>query len=284
MFKKIDKILLYTSVALFVIGLVAVFSASNVTAYNKGLGTAYYFRHQLILTIIGFIAAIAIMGISLKTEGKVSFLLLLVVTAALVYLVIWGNEYYGAKSWISVGGGFTIQPSEFAKIISIVWIPFMIFSQKTYSGWTKYLIVCFFVVVSFFFIAAQPDLGTAIIYGLICLILFLVIKEDPEKKKKISIFGAGAVVVVLLALLVFISSNPNAFERQMGRIKALGQNPCSEENFYKTGTQRCNGYIAFKNGGLTGKGLGDSPQKYLYLPEAHTDFIALNASSNSLSF
>ena len=50
-------------------------------------------------------------------------------------------------------------------------------------------------------------------------------------------------------------------------------NPCSEEKFYTTGTQLCNGYIAFNNGGLTGLGLGNSTQKYLYLPEAYTDFI-----------
>jgi cell division protein FtsW len=49
--------------------------------------------------------------------------------------------------------------------------------------------------------------------------------------------------------------------------------PCSEENYYTTGNQVCNGYIAINNGGMKGLGLGNSIQKYLYLPEAHTDFI-----------
>ena len=48
-------------------------------------------------------------------------------------------------------------------------------------------------------------------------------------------------------------------------------NPCSR--YITTGNQLCNGYIAINGGGLTGKGLGNSTQKYLYLPEAHTDFV-----------
>ena len=51
------------------------------------------------------------------------------------------------------------------------------------------------------------------------------------------------------------------------------RNPCSEEKFYTTGNQVCNSYIAFNNGNMWGKGLGNSTQKYLYLPESHTDFI-----------
>ena len=61
------------------------------------------------------------------------------------------------------------------------------------------------------------------------------------------------------------------FDRQMSRFDFF--NPCSEEKFYSTGNQVCNGYIAMDNGGLTGVGVGNSVQKYLYLPESHTDFI-----------
>ena len=62
------------------------------------------------------------------------------------------------------------------------------------------------------------------------------------------------------------------FARQYNRFVDFG-NPCSEEKFYTSGNQLCNGYIAINNGNWKGLGLGDSTQKYLYLPEAYTDFI-----------
>ena len=61
------------------------------------------------------------------------------------------------------------------------------------------------------------------------------------------------------------------FDRQLSRFDY--SEPCSEEKFYSTGNQVCNGYIAMNNGGLLGRGLGNSTQKYLYLPYAYTDFI-----------
>ena len=66
--------------------------------------------------------------------------------------------------------------------------------------------------------------------------------------------------------------NTSKFQRQIDRFQNFGE-PCSPEKFEDKGNQVCNSIIAFNNGGLLGKGLGNSTQKYLYLPESHTDFI-----------
>ena len=99
--------------------------------------------------------------------------------------------------------------------------------------------------------------------------MFLSCPISKKVKKRIILVGGLGIIVTILLLMnngiqVF-------FERQLKRFDFT--NPCSEEKFYSTGTQVCNGYIAFNNGGLTGLGLGNSTQKYLYLPEAYTDFI-----------
>ena len=73
------------------------------------------------------------------------------------------------------------------------------------------------------------------------------------------------------AMAAYYFYDTSSFRRQTERFDFL--NPCSEEKFYTTGNQVCNSYIAFNNGGTWGKGLGNSTQKYLYLPESHTDFI-----------
>ena len=72
-------------------------------------------------------------------------------------------------------------------------------------------------------------------------------------------------------LMGYYIFNTSSFARQISRLDFAY--PCSQEKFYTTGNQVCNSYIAFNNGSLTGKGLGNSTQKYLYLAESHTDFI-----------
>ena len=118
-------------------------------------------------------------------------------------------------------------------------------------------------------IILQPDLGTASIYLMIVFFMFMPLDISKKVKRNIimTVLGLGIITIVLLmnnGVQIF-------FERQLSRFDYF--NPCSEEKFYTTGTQLCNGYIAINNGGLTGLGLGNSTQKYLYLPEAYTDFI-----------
>ena len=91
---------------------------------------------------------------------------------------------------------------------------------------------------------------------------------DRLVKLKVVAISVTAMVIVLMGYYIF---NTSSFQRQIERFDF--QNPCSEEKFYTTGNQVCNSYIAFNNGNLWGKGLGNSTQKYLYLPESHTDFI-----------
>ena len=77
-------------------------------------------------------------------------------------------------------------------------------------------------------------------------------------------------MIIGMGLLLLLNNGVKIlFDRQLDRLNFL--NPC--ERIYSTGNQVCNGYIAINNGGLLGKGLGNSTQKYLYLPEAYTDFI-----------
>jgi len=114
----------------------------------------------------------------------------------------------------------------------------------------------------------QPDFGSAAILLAIAFCIFIslpIIKGNI--RKIIMILGIGAVLLVV-ALLYSGAEILNS--EQMSRFNF--QNPCQRYK-EKTGYQVCNGFIAINNGGLTGVGIGNSTQKYLYLPESHTDFI-----------
>ena len=268
MIKKMDKILLITSILLLVIGLVMVFSASNITSFMKYKTTPYhFFNRQLLFLVISIILSFIIIRFNTKTYGYISWLVILVVIALLIAVLVSGKMVNQARSWINILG-IQFQPSEFAKVACIVWVT-SICTTKNKPSLKSYLFMFSILGLIAVLIMLQPDLGTTIIFLTIMFIMFMSLGISPKIKKNIilTILGIGVVVIVLLmnnGVQVF-------FQRQLDRFDF--SNPCSEEKFYTTGNQLCNGYIAFNNGGLSGLGLGNSTQKYLYLPEAYTDFI-----------
>ena len=103
------------------------------------------------------------------------------------------------------------------------------------------------------------------------MFIFFISPVSSNIKNKTILICIGVAFLLVVALVG--SGKSLISERQMARLNVYGASPCSESKFYSDGNQVCNAYIAVNNGGLLGKGLGNSTQKYLYLPEAHTDFI-----------
>lgn len=113
----------------------------------------------------------------------------------------------------------------------------------------------------------QPDLGTMIIFTCIVAAIFFAVPISKEIKVKTTF---GIIGLIFFVLVAFLSSGKTLLqERQKERLDFT--NPCAD--LLDSGNQVCNCYIAINNGGLTGTGLGNSTQKYLYLPEPYTDFI-----------
>ncbi len=265
--KYIDKPLFIVTVLLFIIGLIMVFSASNVTAYMTYAVSPYnYFFKQGGFLLAGFLLFLIMIHFNTKSYGFFSWGLLLLGIASLVLLLIMGKAKNHAISWFDLGP-ISIQPSEFIKIITIVFLAYYYdnFTKKEKS-WTKSLFPMGICLVVAFLIFIQPDLGTTIIYSAIVGIIFLAVPISNEIKYKIVFSVVGLLIIAGVAI---ISGKGVLKERQFERFDF--RNPC--EKILSTGNQVCNCYIAINNGGLTGVGLGNSTQKYLYLPEPYTDFI-----------
>ena len=266
--KYIDKPLLFITVLLFIFGLIMVFSASNVTAYMTHAVSPYnYFFKQGVFLIAGFLLFIFMMKFNLKSYGLFSKFLLVCGITSLIALLIYGTAQNQAISWFDLGP-FSIQPSEFIKVITIVFLAdYYEKNIKKLDGWGISLFplgICGLIAALIFL---QPDLGTTIIYCAVVGIIFLAVPINKEIKYK-TFFAFGG-LIVFGALVLFGSGKGVLLERQMQRFDFA--NPC--ERILDTGNQVCNCYIAINNGGLTGVGLGNSTQKYLYLPEPYTDFI-----------
>lgn len=268
--RRMDIILLIVAIILFAFGLLMVYSSSNVASYMKFNRAPYaFFIRQLIFVSISFMMAFFIIRFSTKSYGYISWVAIISVIVLLIIVLIYGSIVNQAKSWIGLFGGATLQPSEFAKIITIIWFATNYAVDKNETKFKTFLLLFGIVLLIAVLIMLQPDLGTTTIYLTIVLLMFTALPISRKVKRNVflSIIGLGCIVVVLLmnnGVQVF-------FERQLERFDYF--NPCSEEKFLDSGSQVCNSYIAINNGGLFGKGLGNSTQKYLYLPEAYTDFI-----------
>ena len=266
--KYIDKPLFITTVLLFIMGLIMVFSASNVTAYMSHAVSPYnYFLKQGIFLLIGFVMFLVMIKFNTKTYGFFSWGLLLISIASLVILLLIGTAKNRAISWFDLGF-FSIQPSEFVKVITIVFLAnYYDTNSKRLNTWGGSLFPIGICAIVAGLIFIQPDLGTTIIYCAIVGIIFISVPIQKEIKYKTAFGIIG--LIAFGALVLFGSGKGVLLERQLQRFDF--SNPC--EKILDTGNQVCNCYIAINNGGLTGVGLGNSTQKYLYLPEPYTDFI-----------
>lgn len=271
LFSKMDIWLLIIMIIYSIVGLIMIFSASSVsTVLRYHVPQYHFFLRQAIFLfgsfVLGFLIVIRFPTSKYKYIAPFAIVGIIV---ALIGLFAYGQITNNAQSWYDLGF-FNLQPSEFSKSIIIVFlaVAYSRLEKKKVNNIYAFLIpvaICLFIAV---LIALQPDFGTALI---ICGIVFFIFISIPYVKQNfIKVLKIGVVCLVVAALALLYSGAEIFNSRQMKRFEF--RNPC-ERYQEDTGYQVCNGFIAIHNGGLFGVGLGNSSQKYLYLPESHTDFI-----------
>lgn len=267
-FKKMDKLLFALMIIYTILGLIMIFSASSITAvlYNK-VEESYFFKKQLIVAAACWIVGLTfLLRFPTSKYKKLAPLGMIGIIGLLLFLIPYGTITNSARSWFSLGF-FSLQPSEFVKTIMILFLAVYydkLIKRKNYKP-TAILIPYILILFACGLIAAQPDLGTALIVAGIAGLIFLSL---PIRTPKFKTMKLVAVITAIVSLLILFIYGLNG--EQAGRLTFKA--PCTRYT-EKTGYQVCNGFIAISNGGLFGVGLGNSTQKYLYLPEAHTDFI-----------
>ena len=269
--KKIDVPLFIVMILLIAIGIVMIFSASNVAAivrYNQSpLG---YFIKQSIWALIALIAFFIIIFIDSKYYKNISIIALIAIIISLIYLIFKGTFINKTRGWLLLfNGKIGFQPSELFKIFYIVLASFYYDKFKNKLDDPKYL--SFPILLGFGgagLVFLQPDFGTAMVISVITVFLFFINPVGKQIKSFVKIF---MFLIIIIALLALPSIYNKISKEKQNRLNTKGV--CTQERFYTDGNQLCNSLIAFNNGGLFGKGLANSSQKYLYLPESHTDFI-----------
>lgn len=266
---KLDKPIFIITLVLFIFGLIMILSSSSMESYMRyNFSPYHYFLRELIFLLIGSVCFFVTIYFPTKNYKKMDNILLFIAIFSLVGLLIYGYTANNAASWYKIGP-FTIQPSEFAKIIVIIYMACYYDKNKKDldNQWTIIKPILFSIIIVSL-IAIEPDLGTAGIIIIITLMIFYAVPMDKKNRNIFNKIFVGGIAIVVMLLLTAGSKFLKSY--QLERFNFL--DPC-ERYTDDSGYQLCNSLIAFNNGGLTGKGLGNSTQKYLYLPESYTDFI-----------
>ncbi|MGH2740689.1 MAG: putative lipid II flippase FtsW [Actinomycetota bacterium] len=257
-----SAVILVSTAALVVLGIVMVLSASSISAYTEYGSSFLFFRRQLLYAGIG-IVCFAVAGRmpyarwrDLAAPLLLSSLLLLV----LVLVPSIGERAGGAARWIEMGP-VTVQPSEFAKLAVIVFAAAMLAARWRRIDDLRALALPLMPLVGLVgaLILLQPDLGTAV--TLVIAVFVLLFTAGARLKHLIvGALGAGALGFGLIFAEGYRWSRFVSF-----------LNPWSDPQ--GSGYQSIQSLIALTSGGPFGVGLGASRQKWLYVPNAHTDFI-----------
>ena len=256
-----DKTFVWLLLCLLCFGLVMVYSASGVQAGllqfdNRG----YFLINQAKYALFGLLISLGLMRIPMWRWQRWTKYLLVLTLLVLLILPFVGEEVNGARRWLNTPLGIKVQPSEFFKLITIMYMADF-FKRKVdvLHDFRRVIMVGIPIAVGAAFIQTTRDLGSVMVVAAIFLCL-LFLANMPVK------WFIGAVSVAIATVVLVIMSS----EFRMRRIEVMWQ-PWKDPT--GTGYQGLGSLLSMERGRLFGEGLGNAIFKRGFLPEAHTDFI-----------
>lgn len=259
--KLVDKSLIFVTIGLVIFGLIMVYSASNVVAMYKYNDSLYFFKRQLLFSIIGLILMFIVIKINVDWFYKY-YLIIFIVSSILLILVLIpgiGVVRGGARSWIGFGS-FSIQPAEIIKLTIIIFLSSILSKNKSnINKFKNVLLYLTCIILTFFLIMLQPDFGTGLVFVLSSL---LVLFASGISIKYFLILG----IIGIIGVVFLIASAPYRIERIFAFL-----NPWNDP--LGSGFQAIQSLFAIAPSGIFGLGFNNSMQKHFFLPEPQNDFI-----------
>lgn len=254
--KKIDSILLLLVVFLVLFGLLMLYDASSFVSFRDFADKYHYVKEQFIWMILGFFALIFFSFFDYHKFYSLSVPLIILALILLILVFMPGVGLYilGARRWIHVGS-FVIQPGEFVKLALALYLSAW-FSHKEKKRFFAFFL---FIGLILLLVMLEPDMGTAAIILLEALCIYFI--------------SGGSIFILATALPVIGLFGYFLVKISPYRAARLSSFFNTSESIENTSYHVKQILIALGMGGLTGVGLGNSLQKYAYLPENTTDSI-----------
>lgn len=261
--KSPDFIIFFAVMALLAIGVIMVYSSSAVSAYVNFSDSYYFLKRQLIWVSLGFLAMLFTMSLDYHVWRTLAKPIMLGTLILLLLVLIpgVGKVVNGARRWIGFGSFGAFQPSEIAKLSMTLFCADSLSRYQDrinsfFKGLMPHLVM---LAIIFGLILKEPDLGTALVIG---GTVFILLFSAGAKISHLVSLGVTGIAGIIVAIIV----EPYRLRRLLAF-----SDPWSDP--LNTGYHIIQSLYAIGSGGLFGVGLGRSREKFLYLPEPHTDFI-----------
>ena len=261
---KLDFGMLTIIIVLLCIGLVMVSSASSYLALTSYNDSNYYLIKQLQFAILGVIAMLIISKIDYRVYKKFSYLFFIIslILLAAVLIPNVGVKVNGATRWLGFGETFRFQPSEIVKISLVFAIStYIATNYKKTNSIKGYIIPFLMLVVVVIIMFLQNHMSGTLV--MMVAALSIIFASGIKIKLRYII---PLIIIAVVALGIFILAEPF----RINRILSFA-NP--EQDIKDGNWQAAQSLYAIGSGGLFGRGLGQSREKYSWLPEAQNDFI-----------
>ena len=258
----IDFTLIITIFLLLSIGLIMLLSASSPSALSESGNSYSYFSRQLIFAILGIIAMMIISKIDYRFYQKFYKHAWWIALILLALVLVAGRTVNGAKRWIYVTETLSLQPSELVKMLMIIFYAGILVKNrdelnKYGKGFIKHVLLLAPIIG---LLLLEPHFSASIVIIGICSIMMII------AGCKFWHFLATGLAVGVPAIVALVAFSPYRLQRVITFL-----DPWKDAT--GDGWQVIQSLYAIGSGGLFGAGLGESKQKFLYIPEPHNDFI-----------
>ncbi len=258
----IDFTLIITIFLLLSIGLIMLLSASSPSALSESGNSYSYFSRQLIFAILGIIAMMIISKIDYRFYQKFYKHAWWIALILLALVLVAGRTVNGAKRWIYVTETLSLQPSELVKMLMIIFYAGILVKNrdelnKYGKGFIKHILMLAPIIG---LLLLEPHFSASIVIIGICSIMMII------AGCKFWHFLATGLAVGVPAIVALVAFSPYRLQRVITFL-----DPWKDAT--GDGWQVIQSLYAIGSGGLFGVGLGESKQKFLYIPEPHNDFI-----------
>lgn len=254
--KKIDFSLVLFPLLFTIFGLVMIYEASNISAFQSFSDKYYFVKEQALWAVFGFVILLVFSQVNYKKFYYLAIPSLSITVLCLIAVLIpgIGLKALGARRWLDLGF-LTFQPSEFAKLSLILYLSSWLINKEK----SKFIPFIFLLCLIVGLVVLQPDLGTAIILTAIFMVVYF-LSQAPIWHFFI-LLPMSLIAVIIISII-----SPYRYQRLLTFF-----NPAHDPLGASYHIRQV--LISLGSGGFFGIGIGASRQKYQYLPEATTDSI-----------
>jgi rod shape determining protein RodA len=264
--RQVDWVIVGSALALSVLGSLLIWSATRPRLVEAGEDPNAFLRRHLVNLTIGVVIGSLVAVVDYRLLRAYAPVIYVLSCLGLIAVLLVGTTINGAHSWIVIGGGFQVQPSEFAKVALVVGMAVLLAergSREDARRGADVPLVLAVAAVPLGLVMLQPDLGTALVFGF--TILGVLAMAGVPARWIVGLVLLGVIAAVGAAKLGVLH------EYQLKRFTTfLNPNDDTEGAAYNNNQAR----IAIGNGGLTGTGLFKGTQTNgRFVPEQQTDFV-----------